>query len=133
MSATFSVMCIEDNAALVDSLERRLQMEPDFGGLHRVRDFTTVTTEAEARRPSLILLDLSLPGGLDGLTLLDDLVQHIPDAKVVIFTGNPSPSVAATAIARGAWGYVSKGVSSARLVAALRVALGGDAIVELEE
>ena len=131
MTATFSVMCIEDNAMLVDALERLLALEPDFGGMHRVADYARVTSEAVAHDPSLILLDLHLPGGLDGLTVLDELLSTLPGARVIIFSGDPRGDVAAKALSRGAWGFVSKGVLPERLVRAMREVLSGEAVVAL--
>lgn len=133
MTQTFSVMCIEDNTQLVDALEQRLRMEHDFGEIHRVRDFTRLAVEAEMNRPTLILLDLDLPGSIDGLDVLDELVRTVPEARVIIFTGNPRDSLATSAMARGAWGYVSKGVPPERLLRALRDVLAGDAVVLFDD
>lgn len=133
MTRTFSVMCIEDSTQLVDALERRLRLEHDFGEMHRVRDFARVAEEAELSRPSVILLDLALPGGIDGLAVLDELVKTVPKARVIIFTGNSRNSVATSAIAQGAWGYVSKGVTPARLVRALRDVLAGEVVVVFDD
>ena len=132
-STPFSVMCIDDNVLLVDALERRLNMEPGFTGLHRVENLSSVADEVERLRPSIILLDVDLPGGLDALSLLDQLVERMPDSRVLVFTGYPSGDLVRRSMARGAWGFVSKGTTSETLISAIRRVVAGQAVIELEE
>jgi len=100
--------------------------------MHRVLDFARAADDAAAHHPSLILLDVDLPGGVDSLSLLGELVRRAPESRVVIFTGYPSGALAMRAMARGAWGVVSKGVRSDRLIRAIHRVLAGDAVIELE-
>ena len=132
-STPFSVMCIDDNVMLVDALERRLNLEPGFTGLHRVENLSSVADEVERLRPSIILLDVDLPGGLDALSLLDQLVERMPDSRVLIFTGYPSGDLVRRSMARGAWGFVSKGTTAETLISAIRRVVAGQAVIELEE
>lgn len=134
MDATpFSVMCIDDNVLLVDALERRLNLEPGFTGLHRVENMSSVADEVEHLRPSIVLLDIDLPGGLDALSLLDQLVARMPDSRVLVFTGYPSGDLVRRSMARGAWGFVSKGTTAETLISAIRRVVAGQAVIELEE
>lgn len=132
-SVPFSVMCIDDNLLLVDALQRRLDLEPGFSGLHRVDDFARAPEAAEQLRPSVVLLDIDLPGGVDAMSILLDLVRRIPESRVIVFTGYPSGDLAARSMAVGAWGFVSKGVSSDRLIAAIRRVVDGEAVIELDD
>jgi two-component system, NarL family, response regulator NreC len=125
-------MCIDDHPLLVDALERRLSQEPDFGTMFRVQDYAHVVAEAVAHHPSLILLDHTLPGGLEGFVVLEELVRTLPESRVIIFTGDATRELAAVALSRGAWGVVSKGVMPERLLRALRDVLGGEAVVALD-
>lgn len=132
-STPFSVMCIDDNILLIDALERRLNMEPGFTGLHRVGDLADAVDEAVRRRPSVVLLDIDLPGGVDSMKILDGLVARLPDTKVLVFTGYPSGDLVRRTMSRGAWGFVSKGTSAERLIGAIRHVVSGQAVIELDE
>jgi DNA-binding NarL/FixJ family response regulator len=132
-STTFSVMCIDDNVLLVDALERRLTIESDFGGLYRVDDLSTCVDDAIRLEPSVVLLDVDLPGGVDAMALLDDFVRRAPESRVVMFTGYPTGDLVRRTMSRGAWGFVSKGTSSDRLIAAIRAVVAGQAAIEIED
>lgn len=131
-STPFSVMCIDDNVLLVDALERRLNLEPGFTGLHRVEDLSSVVEEVARLRPSVVLLDVDLPGGLDALSILDQLVERMPESRVLVFTGYPSGDLVRRSMTRGAWGFVSKGTTSETLISAIRRVVAGQAVIELE-
>jgi len=128
----FSVMCIDDNVMLVDALERRLNLEPGFTGLHRVENLTSAVEEATRLRPSVILLDIDLPGGIDAMTILDAFVERLPESRVMMFTGYPSGDLVRRSMARGAWGFVSKGTTAETLISAIRRVVSGQAVIELE-
>lgn len=132
-SRSFSVMCIDDNVLLIDALERRLNMEPGFAGLHRVDDLANSVESAARLQPSVVLLDMDLPGGVDALGILDALVQRLPASRVLVFTGYPSGDLVRRTMSRGAWGFVSKGTTSDRLISAIRRVVDGQAVIELEE
>jgi DNA-binding NarL/FixJ family response regulator len=131
--APFSVMCIDDNVLLIEALERRLNIEPGFTGLHRVDDLASSVEAAVRLRPSVVLLDIDLPGGIDALSILDDIVRQLPGTRVLVFTGYPSGDLVIRSMARGAWGFVSKGTTSDRLIGAIRRVVSGQAVIELEE
>ena len=132
-STPFSVMCIDDNVMLVDALEQRLNLEPGFTGLHRVGNLASAVEDAKRLKPSVVLLDVDLPGGVDAMSILDALVLRLPECRVLMFTGYPSGDLVRRSMARGAWGFVSKGTSSEALISAIRRVVAGQAVIELEE
>jgi len=129
----FTVMCIDDNVLLVDALERRLNLEPGFGGLQRVDDLSHAVDQAARSNPSVVLLDVDLPGGIDAMGILDEIVLRLPESRVLVFTGYPTGDLVRRTMSRGAWGFVSKGVTSDRLITAIRRVVAGQAVIELEE
>lgn len=131
--APFSVMCIDDNVQLIDALERRLHLEPQFTGLHRVDDLSTSVDVAARSRPSVVLLDIDLPGGIDALGILDEMIRRVPDSRVLVFTGYPSGELVRRTMSRGAWGFISKGISADRLIASICRVVEGQAVIELED
>jgi DNA-binding NarL/FixJ family response regulator len=126
-------MCIDDNVLLIDALERRLNLEPGFAGLLRVEDPRQALEAVSRQDPSVVLLDIDLPGGVDAMSLLDELVVKAPQSRVLVFTGFPSGDLVRRAMSRGAWGFVSKGTTAETLISAIKRVVAGQAVIELEE
>lgn len=73
--------------------------------------------EIEKRRPTLIFLDIWLQGSrLDGLELLDQIRERLPDIPVVMISGHGTIETAVSAIKRGAYEYIEKPFKVDRLV-----------------
>ena len=73
--------------------------------------------EIEARRPSLVFLDIWLQGSqLDGLELLDIIKQQHPELPVVMISGHGNIETAVSAIKRGAYDFIEKPFKADRLV-----------------
>jgi DNA-binding NtrC family response regulator len=62
------------------------------------------------RRPQIVLLDLMMPG-MNGLEVLDRIVEAAPETEVILITGQYSPESAVEAIRRGASDYITKPIN----------------------
>jgi YesN/AraC family two-component response regulator len=60
-------------------------------------------------RPHIVLLDILMPG-MRGLKVLQDIKRLDPRIAVIMITGVMNKDVAKTAIALGAYDYISKPV-----------------------
>ena len=129
----FTVMCVDDSALLVEALERRLSLETGFVAFYRSAEITAAVTEAERLLPTIILLDVNLPGGVDALSMLSMFVQRVPTAHVIMFTGMPTNDLVTRAMYLGARGFISKGVPADRLMTAIHRIVAGDIVVELDQ
>lgn len=129
----FSVLCIDDNALLVDALERRLALEPGCMQFYNGVDIPNAVALAARVHPTVVLLDIDLPGGMDAMTMLKDLGTRAPDSRVVIFTGYPSGELMTRAMSGGAWGFVSKGVPATALIGAIHRVVAGEAVILIDD
>lgn len=78
-------------------------------GTRTASDSDSTLEEIEARRPSLVILDIWLQGSrLDGLELLQVIKEKDPGLPVVIISGHGTIETAVTAIKRGAYDFIGK-------------------------
>ena len=78
-----------------------------------------------AHKPDVALIDLNLPG-LSGLELVRRILQRQADARLIVFSMNDDPVIAARAIEAGAKGYIAKNDDPMLFSAAVKsVAAGG--------
>ncbi len=128
----FTVMCIDDNISLIDALESRLALEAGFAGMLRAEPLTEAVAYASKHSPTVVLLDYDLPNGLDALQVLQRIAQEAPASRVILFTGYPNRQLIADSMSLGAWGFVSKGTETDRLISAIHRVRHGEAVVELD-
>jgi DNA-binding NarL/FixJ family response regulator len=84
----------------------------------------------DAYAPSVVILDIKMPGG-DGLTAAQNIAARHPDLAIVFLTGSHSSSLLAAALALGVpiAGYLLKDTEPDELAAAVRHAVRGDCVI----
>lgn len=80
-------------------------------------DSDSALSEIDARRPSLLILDIWLQGSkLDGLEILAEVKKKHKDLPVIIISGHGNIETAVTAIKRGAYDFISKPFETEKLL-----------------
>ena len=120
------LMIADDHALVVEGLRKLLERVFDLVGV--VDDGRTLLTEAQAHRPDVILLDISMPG-LNGLDVARKLRTLIPESRVIFVTMHADRTYAAEALAAGGAAYVVKHSAASELLLAIRAALAGKTYV----
>lgn len=117
--APIRIAIVEDHALVREGLRLILEAQPDMEVVGEASDADGAFSMAALRKPSVMLVDLTLNGS-DGVTLLRDLsVQH-PEIRLIAVTMHEHGETVRQAFLAGAAGYVVKGAASADLLAALR-------------
>ncbi len=108
-----SVLIVDDD----DTLRATLKKIFDKAGFQtRTARNAQEAVKFFAEQPwDLVLADLKLPRR-DGLSLLDELRELRPDAKVVIMTAYGDRGTQQDALSRGAFAYLDKPVSRGELL-----------------
>ena len=94
-------MCRE---AIQSVIERASGMEVVGAAAHAAH----AAEDVAALKPDVILMDIRLQGGIDGIQATEILARRCPGARVVIFTSFPDPDTLNAAILAGASGYLLK-------------------------
>jgi two-component system nitrogen regulation response regulator NtrX len=80
-------------------------------------DSTSALAAVDARRPSLVLLDVWLHGSqMDGLEVLDEIKKREPALPVIIFSGHGNIDTAVSAVSRGAMDFIEKPFEAEKLL-----------------
>jgi DNA-binding NarL/FixJ family response regulator len=78
-------------------------------------------------RPDVVLLDVHLPGG-DGRAVLEACVEKAPQTSFLAVSVSDAPEDVVAVVRGGARGYVTKAISGADLLDAVRRVAEGDAV-----
>src|SRR4051794_28814868 len=103
---------------LVDN-EEGLQVVAEAG---TVPDAERLT---RAHRPSVLVLDLNMPGG-SSLEAIPRLRETLPETAIVVLTMQDDPAFARRALQSGACGFVLKEAADEELLEAIRLAAAGE-------
>lgn len=116
----FMVLLVDDQSFVAELLQRQLTNEKDIN-FHYCQDPSQAVGIAEKIGPTVILLDLTMPG-TDGLTICKFIRAHpvTRDIPVIVLSSNDDPVTKAAAFAAGANDYLVKLPDSVELVARLR-------------
>lgn len=121
-----TVILADDHAVVIEGLKRILA--EDFEVVATASDGAELVAEVEARRPDLVVVDLSMPnvGGLEAIERIDALGGG---TRMVVLTMHRDEAYAVAALDAGARGYVLKHADPSELVTALHEALAGNVYV----
>ena len=113
-------MVLADDVAEFRRLVRlSLERDPRFEVVGEAVDGKEALALVARFRPEVVLLDLAMPV-MDGLQALPELRTHLPNARIVIFSGFEHEALAEEALLAGADAYIEKGTSVTQLVTQLR-------------
>jgi two-component system response regulator NreC len=110
---------VDDHALVRDGLRLILGAEPDIEVVGEASDPTGALALAGARKPDIMLVDLTLDGS-DGVGLIRDLTDGFPSVRVIAVTMHQHDETVRQVFLAGAAGYVVKGAPSTDLIVALR-------------
>lgn len=119
------VLVVDDQLAFAQSLELVIGAEDDLVCVGTAGTGEEAVERAAADPPSVVLMDVHLPG-IDGIEATRRITEATGgDVDVVVLTGVPDASVLARAASAGACAFLLKDSSVSEIVDAVRNADGG--------
>ncbi len=117
------ILVVEDEEDLAVLLSTRLRSEGY--AVSRVSDGVQAMQQVMRLRPSLIILDLMLPGG-GGLGVLEKVKMSVltHDIPVVILTGMQDPGYEAKVLEKGVDAYLQKPYDPVELLTEIKRLIG---------
>lgn len=114
----------DDHQIVRDGIRMVLEAEPDIEVVAEAGDVDAAARYVLGHKPSVLVLDLSMPGG-SSIDLIPKVLEISPETATIVLTMQSEPAFARQALRSGARGYVVKHAAASELVEAIRVALEG--------
>lgn len=126
MSSVVRVVLVDDQALVRAGFRLILEAEDDVEVVAEAADGAAALDAARRHRPDVVLMDIQMPG-MDGLEATRRLSAE--GTTVVVLTTFERDDYIVDAIRAGASGFLVKNAPADELVAAVRVAASGDALL----
>ena len=122
---TISVLCVDDNEPLALALRMKFGAVGGFDWRGWLPDADNLVLRAERDNPSVVLLDIDMPGR-DPFDAVAELTVRCPQTRVVVFSGHVRRELIDRALEAGVWGYVSKNDGEDILIDAVHQVMSGE-------
>jgi len=130
MTPPISVALVDDHRVVTRGLRLFLESFPDL----RVAGVASSGEELLRRvgewRPRIVILDLLMPGGIDGIETARRLREVAPEVRVVALTASTDEARMAGVLRVGASGYVRKDADPEVLLDAVRAVARGKTFID---
>ena len=123
------VLVVDDQQLLRAGFRVILDAEPGIEVVGEAADGVEALDRVRTTRPDVVLMDIRMPR-LDGLAATERLMDTPDPPRVVVLTTFDQTEYVVRALRAGAYGFLLKDAPSTRLVAAVRAAAQGDALIE---
>ncbi|MEV4050712.1 response regulator transcription factor [Amycolatopsis sp. NPDC049688] len=124
------VLLADDHAMFRSGMRALLDTQPDFTCVGEASDGREAVAETARLRPDVAVLDVRMPR-LDGLAATEAILSAPGnDTRVLVLTTYDADEYVYRALRAGASGFLLKSLAPEELVAAMRVAARGDALID---
>jgi NarL family two-component system response regulator LiaR len=128
--SVISIVLVDDHQVVTHSLKAYLESFPDLEVVGIAASGEEVLARLDEWRPRVVLQDLLLPGGIDGIETTRRIIQRHPDVRVVALTASMDEARMIGVLRAGAAGYVRKDAEPETLLAAVRAVARGKTYID---
>lgn len=116
-----NIFLVDDHAIVRTGIRRLLE---DVRGMKVVGEAESgeeAVRWCRQNEADVVLMDMNMPGGMDGMEATRKITRYNPDAKIIILTVQTEEPFPTKVMQAGAAGYLSKGASTEEVVNAIRM------------
>lgn len=127
---TLTVLLADDQALLRSAFRVLVDSEPGMRVVGEAADGAEAVRLARAERPDVVLMDIRMPG-TDGLAATREICSdpELAGVRVVMLTTFEVDEYVVQSLRAGASGFLGKGAEPEELLAAIRIAAAGEALL----
>ena len=124
-STPVKVLLVDDHPVMRDGLQQLLERTGEFEVVGHAGDGEEVERMAKELVPDLVVMDVLMPGR-DGIEACREIMDVLPDVRVLILTASTEKNAVIEAVAAGADGYLQKFTRTEELLATVRDVAKGE-------
>jgi two-component system, NarL family, response regulator LiaR len=124
------IALVDDHRVVTRSLKAYLESFPDFEVVGIAASGEELLNHLSEWRPQIVLLDLLMPGGWDGIETTRRILERAPDARVIALTASLDEPRMMGVLRAGAAGYIRKDAEPETLLAAVRAVARGKTYID---
>ncbi len=129
MSEKITVLLVDDHKVVRQGVRAFLSIQPDLVVVAEAESGEEGVKMAAEHAPDVVLMDLIMPGGIDGVEATRRVKDASPRSQVIVLTSYHQDEHIFPAIRAGALSYLLKDVDPADLADAVRKAAAGEAVL----
>jgi len=105
----FNVLVVDDEEDFIETMVNRLKKRKiDASGVLSGEEALGLMKKKEF---DVVLLDIKMPGGMDGIETLKEMKKIQPLAEIILFTGHASVETSIEGMKLGAFDYLLKPIT----------------------
>lgn len=130
MSEQIKVALVDDHAVVLRGLRVYLESFDDLSIVGEAASGEEAVRQLDLWLPDVLVVDLLMPGGIDGIETTRQARALSPHTQVVVLTSATEDERAIAALRAGAIGYVRKDADPQTLLDAIRAAARGRTLLD---
>jgi DNA-binding NarL/FixJ family response regulator len=127
-SGIMQVLVVDDHLTFAELLTGAIDREPDLRCVGSAGSVYDAVQECLALKPDTVIMDFHLPDGT-GLDAASAILRDLPETRIIILTGHPTPQALERSAEIGVCGFLPKDGSLAGMLETLRKARRGNMVV----
>lgn len=129
MDGVITILLVDDHQVVRKGVRAFLDTQSDFSVVAEAESGEQALSLADELVPDVILMDLVLPGKIDGVEATRQVKRQSPRTQVVVLTSYHEDEFIFPAIKAGALSYVLKDIGPGELAEVIRKAAQGEAVL----
>ena len=126
MTEKIRLLVVDDHPVVRVGLRMLLAAQPDMEVVGEAVDGHTAVERALELKPDVVVMDLAMREGMDGLAATREIVSRLPQTRIVVLTMHSDEEYLRQALQAGATGYVLKEAVDTEIAVAIRVVQRGE-------
>ena len=114
------ILIVDDQKMIREGLKALIQTESDLEVIGIADNGEDGLKQVELHQPDIVLMDMEMPGGLDGVSATKIICEKYPKVKVLVLSTFDTQEYVARSLSSGAMGYLLKGTPARELTNAIR-------------
>ena len=128
--SVISIVLVDDHQVVTHSLKAYLESFPDLQVAGIAASGEELLARLDEWHPHVVLQDLLMPGGIDGIETTRRIIERHADVRVIALTASTDEARMIGVLRAGAAGYVRKDAEPETLLAAVRTVARGKTYID---